>query len=177
MTTAPPSPKVAGLRAGILLTALVGAVAATIAALTGGAAEVTGALVGTVLVGGFFVLGALGTSLAAAYAPATSLLVALLTYTLQVVLLGLVYLGLSRSGVLGDSVDGGWLGAVVIAGTLCWMGTLVLAATRARIPVYELGGPAASGPAEEQSVEQSVGQVGGQVGAEDNVTVSPEVRG
>ena len=48
----------------------------------------------------------LGMSLTAAVArltPALSLLVALLTYSLQVVIIGLVYYGLSSSGTLGCS--------------------------------------------------------------------------
>ena len=53
--------------------------------------------------------------------PAASLLVALLTYTLQLLVLALVLAGLNRSGLLDDALDRRWLAAAVIAGTVAWM--------------------------------------------------------
>ncbi len=46
-----------------------------------------------------------------------SLLVALMTYTLQVIVLGLAFAVLQASGLMRSSIDGGWLGGTVIAGT------------------------------------------------------------
>lgn len=157
-----PSPRVAGLRVAVLLTVALGAGSTLLAAVLGDSPQVLGALVGTAVVGGFFLFGALSTSLAAAYAPAVSLLVALLTYTLQVVLLGLVFWGLTRSGATEETLDPGWIAGVLIVGTLVWMVTLVVGATRARLPVYDLAAPSASTAAE----------TGG-----DKITVSREVRG
>ncbi len=133
-----PSAHVAGLRTAVVLTGLLALVATGAAALTGGRAQVVGALAGAALVGFFFVFGALSTSLAAAYAPAMSLLVALLTYTLQVVLLGLVLLAVNRSGLGEDELDRGWLAGTVIVGTLVWMVALVVGAVRSREPLYDL---------------------------------------
>lgn len=91
------------------------------------------------MVCGFFATGTVVLDVVASLAPATSLLVALLTYTLQVVLVGLVFVALNRSGMLEDTVDARWLGATVIAGTLGWLVAQVVATMRTRIPVYELG--------------------------------------
>jgi len=157
-----PSPRVAGLRMAIVLTLVLAAASTLLAALVGGSPQVLGALVGAAIVGGFFLFGALSTSLAAAYAPAVSLLVALLTYTLQVVLLGLVFWGLTRSGATQQTLDPAWIAGVLITGTLVWMVALVAGATRTRIPVYELAEPAAS---------SDTGQ------GSDKITVSREVRG
>ena len=132
-TTAPPpreplarpSMRVAGLVPALGLTLVVAAVATGVAAVAGDRPQVNGALVGAAMVAGFFLFGTLSTSLAAAYAPGLALFVALLTYTLQVVVLGLVLVGLTRSGATATSIDVGWLAGVVIAGTLAWMAALV----------------------------------------------------
>jgi ATP synthase protein I len=117
--------RVAGLGTALGLTLLVAALATGAAAVTGAGPQVNGALVGAAMVAGFFLVGTLSTSLAAAYAPGLALFVALLTYTLQVVVLGLVLVALTRSGATASSIDVGWLAGVVIAGTLAWMATLV----------------------------------------------------
>ncbi|HET6561256.1 MAG TPA: hypothetical protein VFG72_05225 [Marmoricola sp.] len=134
MTTEPPpreplprpSLGVAGLRPALVVTLAVAAVATGAAALLGGREQVNGALVGAAMVGGFFLFGTVSTGLAAAYAPRVALFVALLTYTLQVVLLGVVLVGLTRSGAIATSVDVSWLAGVIIAGTLAWMAALVV---------------------------------------------------
>jgi ATP synthase protein I len=118
--------------------ALVGLVAA-------GSAAAAGALVGALLVLFVFGVGAFAVDLVASVMPAASLLVALLTYTLQVVLMGMLFWALSSSGTLGDEVDERWLAATVIAGTLVWLAVQIRQATRARIPVYDLGPDGRSG--------------------------------
>jgi ATP synthase protein I len=85
-----------------------------------------------------FAFGAVSLGVVARVAPAASLLVALLTYTLQVVLVGLVYIGLSGSGSLDGPIDPRWLSAAVIACTLTWITTQIVVSTRARQPIYEL---------------------------------------
>ena len=147
MTTAPqttrsgPRPGAVGpvvLRA-LVATLLVGAALAVVGGLTTGTPAVLAVAIGTAMVCGFFGTGAVVLDVVASLAPATSLLVALLTYTLQVVLVGLVFVALNRSGLLDDTVDPRWLGATVIAGTLGWLVAQVVASMRTRIPVYELG--------------------------------------
>jgi ATP synthase protein I len=63
-----------------------------------------------------------------------------------VVLVGLVFVGLSRSGLLDAELDADWLGGTVIAGTLTWLCAQVVTTVRTRRPVYDL--PAADTPSE-----------------------------
>lgn len=146
MTTAPqptrpgPRPGAAGpvVRAATAVTVLAGSAAAGIAAWASGAPAAVGVLVGMLLVCLFFGIGTLVLDAVASFAPALSLLVALLTYTLTVVLLGAAFAGLSRSGLLEGAVDRRWLGATVIAGTATWLAVQLRASLRARVPVYDL---------------------------------------
>ena len=113
-------------------------VLAIVAWLVDGAPGVTGALVGGGLTLTVFVLGIGLVSVTARALPAASLMVALLTYTLQVLVLALVFAGLSRSGLLDDALDRRWLAAAVIAGTVAWMVAQIGLTARLRLPVYDL---------------------------------------
>ncbi|MCD4534407.1 hypothetical protein LRP67_09965 [Nocardioides sp. cx-169] len=118
-----------------LLLSLVGAFAQ-------GSAAAGGALVGTALV--LVVLGSsLGVNAVARVMPTAALMFALLTYTLQVVLMGLAFAVLSASGLLEETLDRAWLAGAVIGGTLIWLISQILLVTRRRIPVYDL--PAKAG--------------------------------
>lgn len=128
MTTAshrqPPGIETAGVGTAVGVLALVGAAIAVVALFAGEGPQLLGALFGAGLVAAFFTFGMLSTAVVAALAPRASMMVALLTYTLQVVFLALLLTAFARSGA-GDSVDGHWLGGTVIAGTLAWMFALV----------------------------------------------------
>jgi len=78
--------------------------------------------------------------------PAASLLMGLLTYTLQVILLGLAFAVLQTSGLLESTVDGTWLGCTVIAGTFMWLAIQVTLSLRTRQLYYDL--PAEDAPSE-----------------------------
>jgi len=121
-----------------LATTLAGVAVAVAGALVDGAPAAAGAGVGLLMVLVFFGLGAVVLDVVAGIAPALSLLVALLTYTLQVVLVGLVFVGLTRSGLLGSELDADWLGGTVIAGTLTWLASQVVTTLRTRQLVYDL---------------------------------------
>lgn len=154
MTTAPRNPRtghppgVAGRAVAVaaLASVVVGSVLTVLGALTTGTPAAAGAGVGLLMVLVFFGLGAVVLDTVAGVAPNLSLLVALLTYTLQVVLVGLVFVGLSRSGLLGSELDADWLGGTVIAGTLSWLAAQVVTTLRTRRPVYDL--PSSCGPAD-----------------------------
>lgn len=143
MTTAQPGPAPARrgslVRGPLASTALLGALAAGLGGLLGGAPAAAGAGIGAVMVCGFFAVGAVILGVVAMVAPGASLMVALLTYTLKVVLIGVVFVGLNRSGALEQSVDPRWLAGTVIAGTLTWMVAQIIAAGRLRQPLYDLG--------------------------------------
>ena len=158
MTTAPqttrtgPRPGAVGpvVRAALLATAAVGILAGVVAGFVGGSQAVAGVAIGVAMVSLFFGLGAVVLDVVAALAPAASLLIALLTYTLKVVLVGLVFVGLNRSGALDSAVDARWLGGTVIACTLTWLAAQIVASMRTRQPLYDLPSASGSGEASEQ---------------------------
>ncbi|KRF15355.1 hypothetical protein ASG90_11630 [Nocardioides sp. Soil797] len=127
----------------VLLGAAVGAfslglVASLIGALVSGSAAAYGALAGTVIVVLVFAGGASLVNLVAGINPAASLLIALLTYALQVLLIGMIFYVIADSGLVGDVLAAGWLAGAVIVGTIGWMVCQIMLATRLRLPAYEL---------------------------------------
>jgi hypothetical protein len=80
-----------------------------------------GAAVGAAVVLGVFGGGSVAVSVVARALPGASLLFALLTYTLQVVVLLVIFAGLDDAGMLGTRIDRQWLSGTVIAGTLAWI--------------------------------------------------------
>lgn len=104
-----------------------------------------GALVGTVLTVVVFATGSFVVNFVAGLMPSAALLVALLTYTLQVVMMGAGFLAISGSGLLDGTLDRDWLAAAVIVGTLIWLLAQIVLTTRLRIPVYDLPDPARAG--------------------------------
>jgi hypothetical protein len=117
-------------------------VAAVLIVVVGAAALVDrsaayGAAVGAALVLGVLGGGSVAVSVVARALPGASLLFAMLTYTLQVVLLLTVFAGLDDAGVLDTRIDRQWLSGTVIVGTLVWMFVQILVATRARIPAFD----------------------------------------
>lgn len=128
----------AGLVRGLAVTLVLGVVAVLAAGLTTGSAGAAGAALGAGAVCVFFGFGAFVLALVSTVSPTASLLVALLTYTLQVVLVGVLFAALSRSGELGTSIDERWLAGSLIGGTLAWLGTQILAHTTGRQLLYDL---------------------------------------
>jgi len=122
----------------VLVTALVGW-------LVGGSAAALGALVGGGAALGFFLLGSLTVTAAARVAPQASMLVALLTFVLQVAAVAWVFSAISRSGMLGDELSEGWLATGVVVAAVAWMVAQLYGATRARIPAYDLDLPTPAG--------------------------------
>ncbi len=112
---------------------------AAVGALAAGSSAASGALVGTAIVVSVFAGGSFAVNEVARVLPSASLLVALLTYTLQVLAMGLAFAALSRSGALDETIDREWLAGAVIAGTAGWITLQVVLAARVRIPVYDLG--------------------------------------
>lgn len=165
MTTASPrSTATSGASAlfGAALAALVtGLVITLVGAVGDGAPAAYGALAGTLLVVGVLFLGAGFVHLAAGLVPAASLLVALLTYTLQLLVLVVGFTALSRSGLLEDALDRRWLAMTVIAGTVAWMVAQIGLTVRLRLPVYDLPDrPDANQPSDQSSDQPSDGPVG-----------------
>lgn len=107
------------------------------AALTDGRPAVVGAATGGLLTLVVFALGIAAVGFVARLMPAASLLVALMTYALQLLVLALCAAAIDRAGVSGETLARGWFAAGVIAVTLLWMVGQLVAVTRQRIPVYD----------------------------------------
>ena len=139
MTTAQPTPRRGRPVLGPLsVSASLGLVLVLVGAVVTGSSGAAGAAIGATMVCLVFAFGAVVLGVVALVAPAASLLVALLTYTLQVVLVGLVYMGLNGGGALDGTVDPKWLSGAVIACTLAWTTTQIVVVTKARRPIYDL---------------------------------------
>ena len=119
---------------------LAGLAVALVGALADGDQAAYGALVGTALCVAVFGFGAFVVNVVAGLMPAAALLIALLTYTMQVALMALAFLALTKSGVLDDTLDRRWLAGAVITATLTWLGAQIWLSTKARIVAYELPG-------------------------------------
>ena len=107
------------------------------ASLTDGRPAVVGAASGGLLTLVVFALGIAVVGAVARVVPAASMLVALLTYALQLLVLALCITSIDRAGVSGETLARGWFAAGVIAVTLLWMAGQLVAATHQRIPAYD----------------------------------------
>ena len=112
-------------------------VLAVVAVVVDGSPGLAGALVGGLLTLAVFAVGTTLVSAAARTLPAASLLVALLTYTLQLLVLAVAVGALERSGLAGEQLSRGWFAAAVIAVTCLWLAGHVRGALRQRIPAFE----------------------------------------
>jgi len=121
---------VAALAVGLLFTLVAGLISGPTAALS---AAVSTGLVVVVIGFGVFVLNTV-----ASIMPSATVLVALVTYALQLVVLAAVALSLIRNGVLDETLDRRWFGGGVALTTAAWMVAQIVAATKARIPVYDI---------------------------------------
>jgi ATP synthase protein I len=128
----------AGTTRPLVVTVAIGLAVAAVAGPVSGAPAVTGVLVGLLLTCASLGLGSLVLAWVTEVSPAMSLVVALMTYTLQVVLLGAAYIVLRSSPEAREAVDGTWLGLTVIATTLAWLTLQVIGLMRSRQPYFDL---------------------------------------
>ncbi|SEC78135.1 hypothetical protein SAMN04489844_2976 [Nocardioides exalbidus] len=110
-----------------------------------GRPAVVGAAVGGVLTLAVFGFGLAIVSTVARVMPSASLLVALMTYALQLLVLALGVAAIDRSGIGPDTLRPSWFAAGVIVVTLLWLAGQVLSSVRQRIPVYDLPEEAGEG--------------------------------
>jgi Na+/phosphate symporter len=127
------SPLTGALGSGLVAVLLLGLLAAVV----DGRAAVVGALLGGGVTLAVFALGTGVVSLVATLVPAASLLVALMTYVLQLLVLALVVATIERADPGAETLARGWFAAGVIAVTLLWTAGQLVAATRRRIPAYD----------------------------------------
>ncbi len=114
-------------------------------ALTAGRSAVVGAATGGLLTLAVFALGIAVVAMVARVLPSASLLVALMTYVLQLLVLALCIAAIERAGVTAETLSRGWFAAGVIAVTVLWLVGQLVSATRQRIPAYDLPVEGSSG--------------------------------
>ncbi len=122
--------RVEGLGLASVTVTAVGVLVTLVALLLDGSAAALGAAAGALLVVSFFTFGAFSVNLVATVAPRASMLFALMTYTLQVLLLAVVLVAVGRSDLAPDTLEPRWLGGTVMVGTLAWMAALLVGALR-----------------------------------------------
>lgn len=129
---------VAALGLAVLAGSATGLVVTVLGAFLGGSAALLGAVVGAgvtllVLATGFAVV-----DLVAGLLPQLSVVVALLTYALQMVVLAALLVTLRETDDVEQTLVPEWFAAGVIAVALAWTVCLLVHATRARVPLYDL---------------------------------------
>lgn len=120
-----------------LLACLAGLCLAAVGGLVSGSAAASGALFGAALTALILFGGSVVVDLVATVLPSASLLVAMLTYVLQLVSLGVILLAVERSPEFLDHFARIWLGTGVITVTGAWMVAQIVLTTRRRIPAFE----------------------------------------
>ena len=117
---------------------LVGLAMMVVAALVSGTAAAVSVAAGVGLVVSVVSFGVFTLNTVASIMPSATVVVALVTYALQLVVMAAVILTLARSGLFDETLDRRWLGGGVAMATLAWMMAQIVSATKARIPVYDL---------------------------------------
>lgn len=103
-----------------------------------GASAAKPALIGAIVAVTVFAFGALVVNAVAGLMPRAALMVALLTYTLQVVVLALLFAVLGGLAMFDGDRERSWLAAGLIVSTLAWLAAHIAIVSRQRIAVYDL---------------------------------------
>ena len=133
-----PHPGVTVLLVAAATALLVGLAMMVVAALVSGTAAAVSVAAGVGLVVSVVSFGVFTLNTVASIMPSATVVVALVTYALQLVVMAAVILTLARSGLFDETLDRRWLGGGVAMATLAWMIAQIVSATKARIPVYDL---------------------------------------
>lgn len=145
MTTEPrrtrPSRGAGVLVGSAVATLLLVAVLVAAAAVAAGTRGATGAAVGGLVVLGVCCLGLFSVHVVSHVLPAAALVFALFTYTLQVVVMTLALMAVTRSDL---DMHEGWFVGGVIAAVGAWTVTQIVLSTRRRIPAYDVELPPGS---------------------------------
>jgi ATP synthase protein I len=134
------TPLVPLVRAAVLPGLAVGGAVSLVALLIEGSGGFWGAVSGTLLVTAFFATGQVVLHAFKNTDPGFLLIIALLTYALQVVVLLAIYVGFANGGTSRDEFSTKAFGVAVLASTAVWIFGLIRVAKRERIPLYDLEG-------------------------------------
>lgn len=120
----------------LVATLMVGAVGAVFAA--DGSRAAIGAALGGVMAAVVFAVGAAVVDVVASAEPTLSLMVALSTYTLQVVAVLALFVAADRSVALREVAELRWSALATVVAALTWMSACLGVVWNARIPVYDV---------------------------------------
>lgn len=137
-STTTPDPGMRVLGGATVAGLAVSTVVTLLAAVTSGGAAVGGAAVGGFALTLVMAYGTFVVHVAAKAVPHLSLLVAIMTYALQIASMIAFFLVLDRVGAMGESVDGTWMVAGVVVASLTWSTVQIWLSAKARIPLYDL---------------------------------------
>jgi len=118
-----------------------GLLVAGVGALVSGGDAAGAALIGALAVLAVLLFGSVTVDVVSGLMPHASLMVALLTYTLQLMLVVVLLVTLSEQPAFASLAERRWLFGGLLAVVLAWMAGQVTAAVRVRIPVYDLRAP------------------------------------
>ncbi len=141
MTTAPDTSRryVAALSAWVLAPTVVAVGGCVlVSSLVAQAPGLRGALLGAVLTSGFFLSGQLVLRAMRSIAPHLLMIIALLTYALQVVVLLAVFSALHSGARWSERMSTTSLGVTILACTAAWTVSLVGVARRERVVLFDL---------------------------------------
>lgn len=145
MTTAKPFGETSAgamLRRALPPTVVVGVVCVVAFAIGAGTTGLWGALLGAGFVAGFFGLSLYVLGTTRRLDPVVTLMVVLVLYAAKIVALGIVLAVIGAAGLIGDPFDRTALGVTIIACTVVWTTFEIVAATKHRQPLYDLGSAA-----------------------------------
>ncbi len=115
-----------------------------VGSLASGSAAGLGAAVGGGLALFFLLFGSVNVYVLTSLAPQMSMLVALMTFTLQVLLVVAVFYALDASGAVGETLAAGWVATGVVTAAVTWILAQLVASARARVPAYDIDLPGES---------------------------------
>lgn len=134
------SPLMLFVRAALIPSVFAGLLCGAVFLAVDGSAGLAGSALGAGLVIAFFCLGRVVLEVMRVTEAVVFLVLALLTYSLQVVALLALFAAFERNPSWGTAVSTTALGVTVIVCTVVWTTGLVLASRRDRTPLYDLGG-------------------------------------
>lgn len=117
-----------------------------LASIVSGRSAALGAASGGAVALVFLLFGVLNILAVLAHAPQMSTLVAVVTFGFQVVLLGAVFLGLERSGLMDTSLSAGWMVAGLVSAAVTWTGAQLWTSVRMRITAFDVELPRSQTP-------------------------------
>ncbi len=128
------------LRAAVLPSLVAAAICVVVATILAGRPGLYGAVAGSLLVVTFLGFGHLTLQMVSVVSPQLQLVIALLTYGLQVVALLALYAAFANNADWTGAISAASVGSTIMVCAVVWSAGRVLAASRERRPLFDEGG-------------------------------------